>query len=103
MHVGNSSSGGGCYNDGPYTGYRTETVAVTTYGGWEHEPDNPNAGSDGYWYNPNKPKTSYESQTVSYSYYKMNCELTEGDWVRDTSDFNSIQPNEKISSVTITY
>ena len=113
-HTGSATSGGGCYtvpqttttNYGGYCNQRYEYTRdpgkpwayqqIDYHGTCEH------CGKE--LYNAWEPKwVKCPNCNTSSITYTCGCGLNEGDFVRETNDFSSINDNEKISKVTITY
>lgn len=113
-HTGSATSGGGCYtvpqttttHYGGYCNNRYEYTwdagtpgahqVVDYHGTCEH------CGRDlcKAWESGWRECPSCNTSSITYT---CGCGLNEGDFVRETDDFSSINDNEKISKVTITY
>ena len=91
QHTGSSTSGGGCYTVQKSSQRQvTETV-------WKPIPWNNGHGMSGVGV------YTTETKTVTDYWYELGCNHKDGDFIRTTSDYNSIQPNERIQKAEITY
>ena len=91
QHTGSPTSGGGCYTVKKSSQRQvTETV-------WEPIPWDDGQGRSGVGV------YTTETKTVTDYWYELGCNHKDGDFIRTTSDYNSIQPNERIQKAEITY
>lgn len=101
QHTGNSSSGGGCYTNS-HTEARSYTYTTQEWGWIPVAPGSPEDGgnSDGWgegW------KTVTHTGTNYVTVYDLGCGHQPGDFMRTTTDYSSIQANERVSKAEITY
>ena len=103
QHTGNSSTGGGCYTV-------ASTQSFYSTGRFTGERAYTRDGKDYYYYICNRFGEKYaglgtagDSHWEYKTVYGLGCGYEEGDIVRTTTDYSSIQPNEKITKVVIDY
>lgn len=101
QHTGDSTSGGGCYTKS-HIETRTRTFTTQEWGWIPVAPGSPEDGgnSDG-WGEGYKTVTHTENYNVTV--YDLGCDHQPGDFIRTTTDYNSVAANEKISKAEIVY
>lgn len=108
QHTGSESAGGGCYTTA-HTSY-TSCHLTGRMTGSSNESSSPtgkmyyfecSAGHTwGGWYTGDANSEHAKGYSTTYS---LSCGKNDGDFIRTTTDYSSIQANEKISKVEIQY